>query len=360
MSRRPGDGVGSVSSHHSLAPAVRHLLHRYIPAHFNDPLGLAVRLIRTRHPAALFAMGAAAAGAATAPLDLLLKPLERRTVGDASTPRHPLILVCGAPRSGTTLVYQTLINHLPVAYFSNLTSLFPRSPLTSLRLFQRFLAAPAARYDSFYGRTPGLAGSNDALYLWDRWLGPDRARPPESLLDEAIADMQQFFAACDGLFNRPLVNKNNNLNVSAHLVAAALPHAHFVCVTREPGQLARSLYRARLDIHGTDATPYGLAAGVPTDGSDTDPVRSVCEQAMFFQRVAKMQQARIGADRFSIVRYEEFCRRPRELVEHVAADVLNDRRAVHGEAPAAFTASKSDKVDGAVARRIDEQLVQLE
>ena len=71
---------------------------------------------------------------AAAPADFALSPFERRLTQSVTVPRHPLILVCGAPRSGTTVVYQTLVNHLPVAYFSNLTALFPRSPLAAQRL----------------------------------------------------------------------------------------------------------------------------------------------------------------------------------------------------------------------------------
>src|SRR5262249_45460471 len=105
--------------------SARQLLHRYVPAHFHDPVGLALRLVGTGDPAAWFAMGAAAAGVAAAPLDAALSPLERRFVAKAAArgpARHPLILICGPPRSGTTIVYQTLINHLPLAYFSNLTA----------------------------------------------------------------------------------------------------------------------------------------------------------------------------------------------------------------------------------------------
>jgi hypothetical protein len=94
-------------------------------------------------------------------------------------------------------------------------------------------------------------------------------------------------------------------------------------------------------------------------GVANDPVRSVCEQALFFDRVAKTQQARIGANRFWTVGYEEYCRRPRDLVERIAADVLGNAQAVHGRVPRSFTASSANKVEDAVAARIDQQLDEL-
>jgi hypothetical protein len=332
------------------------LLKRYVPGHFNDPVGLAVRLLRTGDPAAWFARAAAAAGVAAAPLDALLQRAERRYLESPAQAKLPLLFICGPPRSGTTVVYQTLVNHLPVAYLSNLTALFPRSPLTAQRLLGRFLRRPDSTARSYYGRTAGLNGTNDALYIWDRWLGADRRRPPQSLSADAQSDMRRFFAACGRLFGHALVNKNNNLNASAHLVAQCLPEAHFICLARNRRDLAQSLYRARCDIHGAPDQPYGLDANC---GLTANPVRSVCEQVAWFERLAIEQRQRIGEKRFWIVQYEDFCRDPSDLVRRVANEVLGDARCVREPLAAAYRIPSRDKVAADIAARIDAELARL-
>lgn len=335
----------------------RQLLHRYVPAHFHDPAGLALRLMRTGNPAAHFAMGAAAAGIAAAPLDLLLSPWENRLVASAAASgraRHPLVLICGAPRTGTTVVYQTLVGHLPVRYFSNLTALFPRSPLLAERIFGRCVQPSTAKYQSYYGRTAGMSGTNDALYLWDRWLGSDRDRPPGLLTEAQRRSMKRFFDAADHLFNRPLINKNNNLVLSAHLVAEALPHARFICLTRRPRDLAQSLYRARCEIHGTPDAPYG-----PSGTRAVDSVESVCRQVTYFDRLVEEQQRRIGVERFRVVPYESFCRNPGELVERVACEELGDQRGVRYPLPSSFAGPTGAKVSAQIAERIDAALAEI-
>jgi hypothetical protein len=333
---------------------LRQHFHRYVPAHFHDPFGLALRLVRSGDPAALFAMAAAAGGVAATPADLALAPFERRLTMSANSSRHPLILICGAPRSGTTVVYQTLVNHLPVAYFSNLTALFPRSPLAAQRLLGRFVAKPRAGYRSFYGRTEGLAGTNDALFLWDRWLGGDRTSAPDHIDEARKHQMRQFFAACDRQFDRPLLNKNNSLNLSAHLVAECLPQAHFICMTRNPRQLAQSLYRARCDIHGAPGASYGIAAPSTPDGGD--PIRSVCAQAAYYDEVNERQRLRLGDEQFWLTSYEEFCRAPGELVRRVAREVLGAESLVEGALPDSFATSSADRVPSDVAAQIDATL----
>lgn len=294
--------------------ATRRLLHRVVPTHFRDPIGLAKRLLRTGDPAAYFAMQAAAAGVATMPLDLALVPFERSLIARSRPRTQPIIFVCGAPRTGTTVVGQTLINHLPVAYFDNLTSVFPRSPLVATRLFGRWLPRPnRLEYHSYYGKSTRWSGPNDALYLWDRWLGDDREHVPDALSTSTVTDMRRFFDACEVVHGRPLLNKCNNLNTFAHLVADVLPEAHFVCMTRDPLYLAQSLFKARLDIHGDPTVAYGIA-DQQGNGSADDVYEDVCRQVLFHERTAERQRERVGEERFHIVRYEAFCRNPSRLV----------------------------------------------
>ncbi|MGH7701967.1 MAG: sulfotransferase, partial [Gemmatimonadales bacterium] len=208
---------------------LRRALHRFIPEHFHDPFGLALRLLRTRDPAALFAMESALAGALLTPLDLLLQAAERRRYQAAESPRLPMIFVCGPARSGTTLVAQTLMRHLPVAYINNLTAVFPRSPLTANALFGRLIGPPRISYGSYYGRTQHWSGPNDGLHLWDRWLGKDRTAIRSSLTEEETTAMRRFFGALEQATGKPLVNKNNSLNACANVVARTLEGSHFLC-----------------------------------------------------------------------------------------------------------------------------------
>jgi hypothetical protein len=336
--------------------SLRRHIHRYVPAHLQDPFGLAWRLIRSGDAAAWFAMAAAAGGAACAPLDAALAPMEQRLVAEReAATKRPLIFVCGAPRSGTTVVYQTLVSHLPVGYFSNLTALFPRSPLAAQRLLGRFLTRPPAAYHSFYGRTQGLAGTNDALFLWDRWLGEDRAAAPANIDEKRRAAMRSFFAACGEVLGQPLVNKNNSLNLSAHLVAEILPEARFICLTRDRRQLARSLYRARNDIHGSHSAAYGVAQP-GCDSNARDPVRAVCDQTEFYEAANERQRRRLGDDRFWIISYEQFCQDPASLVHRVAREALGDERLVVGTPPRSFPTSRGERVARDVAERIDAHL----
>ena len=303
---------------------LRRWLHRFIPSHFHDPVGLARRLLRTGDPAAVFAMQTALLGLAAAPLDILLQIAEQRRYRKAPAPRFPLLFICGAPRTGTTLVQQVLIDQLPVAFINNLTAVFPRAPLTVNRILRPAAPIPGVAYHSYYGKTVGFSGPNDGLHLWDRWLGADRTKIRTALGPVEQRDMRRFFGAMEQLFGKPIVVKNNNLNAYASLVAEVFDRAFFICMTREPLFLAQSLLRARQDIHGRNDIPYGLAAGSRADPADV--VEDVCRQVLYHQQIAQEQQKHIGAERFWIIQYETFCQNPSVLVDAVAVRMLGQPR----------------------------------
>jgi hypothetical protein len=331
---------------------------RFVPAHFEDPVGVARRVWRSGDPAARFSLGLAAAGVALTPLDLLLAPFDRRRLERAEPPRLPQLFVCGPPRSGTTLVFQSVIAALPVTCLTNLTALFPRAPLTAIRLWGT-RPHPPRRFRSYYGRTESISGSSDALQLWDRWLGGDRTRPAARLAAGAAEEMTRFFGALEMLTGRPLVAKNNSLNVHAGLVAQALPDARFICLTRSPAELAQSLLQARRDLHGTERVGYGIIDG-DLLGPIVDPIDHVCRQVAYYQRSMMAQRAAIGPDRFSVVSYEAFCADPSAVLRWAAVELFG--RGLSAEersrVPERFEASKRTR-DSAELRSIERKLGEL-
>ena len=286
-------------------------------------------------------MALAVGGAMLTPLDRLLEGLDRKRLAQATAPTLRQLFICGAPRSGTTLVYQTLIRALPVAWFANLVALFPRTPLTATRLWGTVEPHPNPKFRSYYGRTGSPRGSTDALELWDRWLGSDRTRPAPPLDYRRQEAMIKFFGAYEQISQRPLVAKNNSLNVNAHLVASVLPTAAFFCLRRDPALLAQSLLQARRDIHGNERVPYGVLSDELRQ-AQLDPIDHVCHQALYYEETIREQVARIGPERFVVVSYEEFCADPGRLLHEAAHHLLGRAASPEERAriPVNFTASR--------------------
>lgn len=338
-----------------------------LPPNFQDPGRLFLRLMKTRNKAAYFAVAHTGLAIPAAALDTLLARAERRLYARATPPTKPIVLVGGAPRSGTTILDQVLIGALPCTYFNNLTAVFPRAPIMANKIFGRFLRKPTENFENFYGRTSGFANRNDALHLWDRWLGNDRYRPPTRLEPGVADDMRRFFGAYEAAFGGPIVNKNNALAICADVVADALPTAHFICIRREPLYAVQSILGTREFIQGERTAPYGVGDPEYTAPPGADPIAEVCAQILYHERRREELQRKLGS-RFWVVEYEEFCRAPHVIVERVADEILGiklDRDAVRGALQplestnkVKVTAEERERIEallaaGAAPRRID-------
>ena len=301
-------------------------IRKIIPFKFKSLLGLARRLFAAKNPAGRAAMLFSLLGVLMIPLDVLFGYFEKKRYKKQDKPKLPLLFVCGPPRSGTTLVAQVLIKSLPVYYFNNLTSIFPRSPILSNMLFGRFIrfGNRDVTFNSLYGRTARLGAPNDALYLWDRWTGVNRDTIPKEISPENQKAIRHFFAAVEQHSGKPLVNKNNALNTYAHNIADILDTAIFICLDRDPLYLAQSQFIASQFVYGDERLAYGVHFDMD-DGQtldDPDPIELVCRQVLNHKKVMQRQQDLIGRDRFIIVPYEDFCADPAKWVNKIATDVL--------------------------------------
>lgn len=286
-----------------------------IPSHFANPWGLLGRILRTRDGDAYYALWTALASLGLSPLDRLLEGRELELYRSAPSGSRPPLFVCGPPRSGTTLAFQTLVRAFDVSYPTNLVAMFPRAPIAATRRLSRPFRNASIEPRSYYGRTHHWYGTSDALHLWDRWLDPDRRKITRRIGGEAADAMRAFFRAWDAAFDRPLVMKNNSLNTSAALVAAELPGSVFVMLQREPFFLAQALLRARSAIHGDPQAVYGVDD--PDRPRSGDPLEDVALQVAFHQHQAQIQQAATPDDRLLILDYEHLCADPLEWVRAI-------------------------------------------
>ncbi len=330
-------------------------------SNFHDPLGLVMRMLRSRDRAAWSALRRAALSFLLLPLDLAWEALEQKRLREAEPSNLPIILIVGAPRSGTTLLYQTLARFLPVSYLQNFTALFPRSPLIASAKLGPRLQTRAADYHSYYGNTAGWTAPNDGFHVWNRWLGTDRYRVAQQLSPAAQQDMQRFFNAWLSSFQKPLLNKNNRNTACVALLASALRNVYFIEARREPAFVVQSLLQAREHIQGSKAIGWGLASAPQTRGAQNlDYVSEVCEQVFRIEQRLQSDKQRVAPERFLSIAYEDFCREPCQTARHVAQTFLRldlDENKMRRELKPFHTTNKirlAREEFQAIRRRLDE------
>lgn len=336
--------------------AMRHSSGTY--GNFRNPIGLVLRMLKTRDSAALGALLREALKIAATPLDLLMSLTEKRMLSAAPASSLPIVLIVGAPRSGTTLVYQTLAHYCEMSYFSNLAAMFPRSPLAATRLCSPLQTSPAD-FHSYYGQTAPLLGPNDAFSLWNRWLGCDRYSTPDRLADEVAGEMRSFFAAWSAACGLPFLNKNNRNTDCCGLLASTLADVRLLVVRRNPLFVAQSLIHARESVQGDKHVGWGLASRERHSAAGPlGYIDDVCEQLVDIETRLVGQLDSVERDRVIECSYEDFCTDPRQILDMVCAAVpqirLRTDRVAGGLRP--FEISQTLRLGSAERRRIERNL----
>lgn len=270
---------------------------------------------------------------------------------EARADRTP-IFILGAPRSGTTLLYQLLVEGLEVGWLANAHA----SRASDVARVERRTRPRAGRgssdWDSDHGATGQPWGPSEAGEFWYRFV----PRRPHQLQAADVtparvaavrAAVREFADACES----PVVFKNVFNSLRIPLLARALPEARYVLIERDLEANARSLLAGRARHGGVhewwSAEPAGSDA-VRTQS----PAHQVAWQVQAMNEVARAELDRLEPASSLIVSYEELCTRPREVLERIhawlEASGVQVRRRADARMPASFELRGGGVLDPAV------------
>lgn len=213
----------------------------------------------------------------------------------------PIILL-SPPRTGSTLIYQYLIDAFGLAFISNMMALLPRHMARVQRLTRN---SPACRrttlHPGHYGFIPGLCAPSEAGKVLDHWLRPD-ADP------RLLQDVRRMIVTLERQWGAPIVLKAPSLTLQVQRLRTLFPHARLVLLSRDPAFVAQSLYVAR----ATKALPDDQWRGVEPTGyhqaGKEGPVNQAVWQVLAFQRILE------GVPCSATLSYERFCDSPKAVI----------------------------------------------
>lgn len=265
----------------------------------------------------------------------------------------------GAPRSGSTLLYQLLTDRFDVGYLANGHARRPGAPslVERRRGLVRDRPAELGDYHSAFGGTAGELGPSECGPFWYRFFP---RRPHHISADEFPAASRRQLRAAVGAFveacGRPVVYKNLVNTARMEAIAAALPEALFIAIHRDLTDNARSILDARMGVTGAydawwSVEPPGIERLLQLPAHE-----QVVEQVRALDALVARVEASIGPERVLHLAYEDLCTDTHAELERVAAFAaahgceLGER----GEVPANFLEGDGDN---AVSPELEEALV---
>jgi len=254
----------------------------------------------------------------------LIQPLENRFIRRFAADKQTWapVFIVGAPRTGSTILYQVLTNVFDVLYMDNLSAPFRRNIYFGIALSNRLLGqGPHDCFSSRYGTTVryGLNAPSEGAAPWEFWHSSETAYEDERRITaerrNAVSDA--LYAAMNR-YGKPLVFKNLRAGQQIPYLLSIVPNARFVLVTRDPLYTAQSIYLARRGI-GLPSLPF--FATYPRNFKELIPLpepERIVKQIWLMNRQIVRDTAKLGNDRVLHVRYEDLCEDLGRVVDKIS------------------------------------------
>lgn len=247
----------------------------------------------------------------------LTDPVERALARPApDVLAFPPVFIVGAPRTGSTALYQLIADHFDVGYLTNLHCWFHGMP----SVVERWIADGArdgVAYESSYGTTEGWLAPSECGAFWYRFF-PRRPHYVEHLTASTSQDLRRVVGRLGDAFGKPVLFKNMNAGLRIRPLTRALPEAVFVWIRRDTADAAYSILQARRALTGSveswwSIEPPGIEAirRLPYAAQAVEQVRGI-------DRAIADGLTEVPASRQMTVDYEALCADPLAVLAEVA------------------------------------------
>lgn len=180
----------------------------------------------------------------------LFRTLECKLVEKSSTELIPPIFIIGAPRTGSTLLSQLLIEKFFFSYLTNIQSLFYGCPAAVFKMTRFFSnkIKPQSELKSNYGYVKGLLAPSEAGAVFKYWFGEKDfsltiGKSQINFVRNSIKYMSHASSA-------PFLSKNLNNSMRLSTISTVFPEAFYIWIKRCPLYTGQSLLKMRYDLNG--------------------------------------------------------------------------------------------------------------
>jgi hypothetical protein len=281
----------------------------------------------------------------------LLAPLDAACIRDLHDVEHPIFLIVGCARSGTTLLLQYLSQTGLFCYPTNFLSRFYYAPYIGAKLQQMLIDYDSRGelwprdhpelFSSKLGKTKGPLSPNEFWYFWRKYFRfNDECKLNEQALTLVEGNMLVGqLTAIQQVFNKPFIAKAMICNWHIPFLAALSERIHFIFVTRDIEANCRSLLKARQEFFGNENIWYSFKPPGYQEIIGKSPSEQVQWQVEETNKAIFEGLLLVPKHRQFQIQYEDFCKDPSQIKDKLAAISKVPSDLLPDELPKSFTVS---------------------
>jgi hypothetical protein len=223
--------------------------------------------------------------------------------------KYPPIFIVGSPRSGTTLVYQSLISYFDLGYINNFNCYFFGNMNFSENLFKR---NKNINFESNFGNTKGLNSPSECGNFWYLFFKRNIYNKKDLYLTKNKQEkLKKYVYSFSYTLKKNIVYKNVYNSMRIEELANIFPKAIFIFVKRNKIDTAHSILYARYKLYGNYNKWFSLK---PFDLLETkDPIKDTIKQVDYINLEIEKSIKKIK-NSFYVIDYNVFCKNPKKIL----------------------------------------------
>jgi hypothetical protein len=285
----------------------------------------------------------------------VLHRFETRPVKQVKGFKYSPIFIIGPPRSGSTLLFQVMVNTFNFSYTTNADAKW----YGGLSFRKRFFPVPSKEtktdFNSNHGLTRGRYAPHECGEYWYQFF---RRKPQYVSTDEVkggkLKHLTRSLQRLTTAGKSPMLFKNMNCALRLGPVHQACPDALYIVTHRDLLWNGHSLLKVRKKVHGNYNSWWSMEPEEIEDLKILPPEEQVTEQIRAINKEIDEQKRHIGANRFIDIHYEDLCEDPKKVMSN-----MNDFFKQHGiqmfssldNIPDSFPLSEQCRIDATVFDR---------
>jgi len=236
--------------------------------------------------------------------------VEKRFLKNISIKKEiPPVFIVGAPRTGSTLLYQYLTAKTNFSYISNIASVFYKSPVFITSMLQE-RHKPRRKLNNEYGLVDGLYSPSEAAKVFEKWFQKDSyVYRDKSFVKKSVYSISKIL---DG----PFLGKNMNNSMRLENILEIFPDALIIFLRRNPLYNAQSILEARKKINGSVENWWSTKPANYESLLNLTPCEQVVAQIKGIEDYVSKRTSNHA--NLLEVNYEGFCKKPSSVLKRIS------------------------------------------
>lgn len=227
--------------------------------------------------------------------------------------------IIGAPRTGSTIIYQLLTRTLHVTYINNFIDIFFKNLFFGFWLNEFFFSGKKhSSTKSEFGNTKksGLTAPSECGAFWYQWLPKEKHFIDfnEVSVTDKLA-IQRIIQAVINFSDKPLAFKNLNMGQRMRLIKEIFPEAKFIFIKRSPQFVAQSILLAKRKLMIQPDQIWSVKPKNYKTLQSLPEYRQVVHQVYYLEKQIFHDRKLFPPSNFMTIKYDEFLNTPSQWKE---------------------------------------------